>query len=249
MKDLISSYQYMNDKERSLVRSFLNLDLSIQKDIYLQDKMANGMVEAPRAAVTGIASPTGLARNISGGRSESGSSRVSGGMSRDDASTSQVSGYSAATSRTGASGRPPVNRRGSTGGMSYNAKSPAERRAGYKVKIASTGSIGSEQKQPMRQKLNLRDMDGTVFTDENSVDSQSNLYPNRSNSAARRMESQDRQNTRASNLSYIEEERETLDEAGSSRLGPRPQGMLEENLLKIGMKEKPKKKKACCIIS
>lgn len=50
-KDLISSYQYMNDKERMLVRSFLNLDLSVQKDIYLQDKMANGMVEAPRASI------------------------------------------------------------------------------------------------------------------------------------------------------------------------------------------------------
>jgi hypothetical protein len=89
-KDLISSYQYMNDKERILVRSFLNLDLSVQKDIYLQDKMANGMVEAPRASAAGLANPPPTTtRNMSSGKSDSGSSKVSGAVSREDA-TSQV---------------------------------------------------------------------------------------------------------------------------------------------------------------
>ena len=85
-KDLLSSYQYMNDKERSLVRTFLNLDLSLSKDIYLQDKLANGMVEAPRAATSGIAASGGV-KPISSGKSVSGNKSECG--SRDD-SASQV---------------------------------------------------------------------------------------------------------------------------------------------------------------
>jgi hypothetical protein len=106
------------------------------------------------------------------------------------------------------------------------------------VKIASTGSLGEPKAQPMRQKLDLKDMDGTVFTDENSVDSQSNLFPGRQKAAVGRKES---------TLSFIEEERGSIDDSSSRR--PPEGGMLEENLLKIGMKDTKKKKQACCVVS
>jgi hypothetical protein len=144
----------------------------------------------------------------------------------------QLSGYSRATS---SNGRPPVGRRSSTGGV---GKTTPERRGGYKVKIASTGSLGEPKAQPMRQKLDLKDMDGTVFTDENSVDSQSNLFPGRQKAAVGRKES---------TLSFIEEERGSIDDSSSRR--PPEGGMLEENLLKIGMKDTKKKKQACCVVS
>ena len=83
-------------------------------------------------------------------------------------------------------------------------------------------------------------MDGSVFTDENSVDSQSNLYPAKSKAAGgtRRADSVDRASSRG--LSFIQEEEDSMSK--------RSEGMLEENLLRIGMKEKKPKKKSCCVV-
>mmetsp|Transcript_16901 Transcript_16901/g.25474 ORF Transcript_16901/g.25474 Transcript_16901/m.25474 type:complete len:604 (+) Transcript_16901:106-1917(+) len=245
VKDLISSYQYMNDKERMHVRSFLNLDLSLQKDIYLQDKMANGMVEAPRAAmVSSTPSPLGP-KVVSSKVSDSGSSRVSGYQpsfvsSRDDGASSVLSGGSPAGIRA------PLNRKGSAG--SDRKQSSSERRASYKVKIASTGSIHTDQPKSsnLRQKLDLKDMDGTVFTDEASVDSATNMGKGGINDRKLKKASEsDVRGNRMSSLSNIEEERSSCHDTT-----PHDSGMLQENLLRIGMKDKKniKKKSSCCVL-
>lgn len=120
-----------------------------------------------------------------------------------------------------------------------SGKVSVERRAIYKVKIASTGNLGDAKAHPMRQKLDLKDLDGSVFTDENSVDSQSNLFPSKQQKTA--------VGRKESTLSFIEEERGDFDETSSRR--PPEGGMLEENLLKIGMKEKKKKQGCRCVVS
>ena len=267
-KDLLSSYQYMNDKERSLVRTFLNLDLSISKDIYLQDKLANGMVEAPRAAAMGIATPGGM-KNRSpskpghGNRSECGSRDDSASQVRHllagcvychchlSVSNVYVPSYvnvlliiSYETSPflcmcvlrqvSSLSALPP---RGARSGH----KTPDERRAGYRVKIASAGSLGQTKSLPQqRQKLHLKDMDGSVFTDDNSVDSPFIAFPAKGKSATTRRGDSD--------LTFIREE----DDSMSNKPSPSEE-VLEENLLKIGMKDKTSektsgKKNECCLI-
>ena len=52
-RDLCSSYRSLRDAERQLVRSFLVFDMTNPADIAVQDKLAQGFVEANRSTVTG----------------------------------------------------------------------------------------------------------------------------------------------------------------------------------------------------
>lgn len=49
IRDVLCCYRYMQDMERAAVRYFLDLDLSKNLDISIQDRLARGLVEAPRA--------------------------------------------------------------------------------------------------------------------------------------------------------------------------------------------------------
>jgi hypothetical protein len=232
VKDGVSSYQYMNDKERIAFRTFLGFDLSQPKDIYLHDKMTNGMVEAPRAQHLFGASPTAASTEFF-------SSKMS-----------DTSDTSAATSRPpGAAIRRGTSTVGGTGGGRVG---PQGSSGNYQVKILTTGNLSAgAPRTNSRTKLDLKQMDGTIFTDENSVDSRTNLgYPdgmtsNSSNSkGGRRMgdsDSEDDLNTRRiPNLSLIEEGNE-FDLSMRSIT-------MEEDLLRIGMKKDKKviKKDGCC---
>lgn len=52
-RDLCSSYRGLRDAERHMVREFLVFDMTSSADIAVQDKLAQGFVEANRSAVTG----------------------------------------------------------------------------------------------------------------------------------------------------------------------------------------------------
>ena len=52
-RDLCSSYRSLRDKEKKLVRTFLNFDMKSPLDIAVQDRLALGFVEANRSAVVG----------------------------------------------------------------------------------------------------------------------------------------------------------------------------------------------------
>lgn len=52
-RDLCSSYRSLRDRERQLVREFLVFDMTNPVDIGVQDKLAQGFVEANRSAVVG----------------------------------------------------------------------------------------------------------------------------------------------------------------------------------------------------
>lgn len=51
LRDVCCCYKYMQEMERAAVRYFLDLDMSKSLDIMIQDKLARGLVEAPRASV------------------------------------------------------------------------------------------------------------------------------------------------------------------------------------------------------
>lgn len=51
MRDVCCCYRYMQEMERAAVRYFLDLDMSRNVDISIQDRLARGLVEAPRANV------------------------------------------------------------------------------------------------------------------------------------------------------------------------------------------------------
>lgn len=51
LREVCSCYRYMQEMEKAAVRYFLDLDLAKPLDIMIQDKLAKGLVEAPRANV------------------------------------------------------------------------------------------------------------------------------------------------------------------------------------------------------
>jgi hypothetical protein len=225
----------MNDKERSAIRNFLNFNLSLPKDIYIHDKMANGMVEAPRAPILGIAGTSSNPGPENSSRYSDTSSRVSGYQPSYVSSKGE-------DIHTPPSGRPPINRRTSV----LNHHSPPVQASSYQVTIASSGSLTTGYTRPnSRTKLDLKQMDGTVYTDENSVDSRTNLE-HMGGSSKKRSGSGDSEELNTQmipNLSLIQEE----DEIDFS-MKAQQSGGLDEDLLRIGMK-KEKKKSGCCNIS
>jgi hypothetical protein len=257
VKNIISSYQYMNDKERMLIRKFLNLELSVQKDIYIQDKMANGLVEAPRAHRTSF---TGLAPLTSHDiRSETGSSRVSArntnSLERMNSSRSAASNSSIdAGGGEGGAGSAKPKRRQSLKGLSKQLSrsfsdslttdppKPVVVAKSYAVTIVNSNSGISSKAQ---HKLAFNDLAAPVFTDEDTIDSNKALS---GTSITNTIEG-----TRNPALSLIREEREsqmreTEDVAASSVLKQQQQQQdsddMEQNLLRIGTTKK--KKKAMC---
>jgi hypothetical protein len=231
----------MTDKERTLFRTFLGFNLSRPKDIYIHDKMANGMVEAPRAqAFFGTNSAVNNAELFSSKVSDSGSSKVSG--------TGESSNGRLPAARRGTG----LSRAASTASTVASSASPAPRN--YSVKVLTTGNLSSSYVRPnSRTKLDLRQMDGTIFTDENSVDSRTNLEEGGNGYSSgkhggggkgkERSNSGELNTRQIPNLSLIhEEDLEDLD------LSRRNTGM-EEDLLRIGMKKDKKKSTGCCCCS
>ena len=249
IKNILSSYQYMNDKERMLIRKFLNLELSVQKDIYIQDKMANGLVEAPRAVRTGpISSP------LSDMKSDTGSSRVSARHNPSlDRTTSSFSNYSSEGGNTGSGSAGKPKRRASlkvltkqlsqsfSDSMSTEPAKPAAPVKSYSVTIVNSNSGIANKAQ---QKLDFHELAGPVFTDEDTIDHDNTLS---GTSITNTIEG-----TRPV-LSLIKEERMSqLRETEYSE----PTVMknsdisdLEENLLRIGTTKKRKNKCANCQMS
>mmetsp|Transcript_21616 Transcript_21616/g.31455 ORF Transcript_21616/g.31455 Transcript_21616/m.31455 type:complete len:598 (+) Transcript_21616:97-1890(+) len=238
VKDMISSYQYMNEKERMHVRAFLNLDLSLQKDIYLQDKMASGMVEAPRAAL-GSSSPNldvKVIAHTSSRISDSGTSRISGRQpsfvsSRDDGTSSVLS----SGSPTGILS--PVR--------SDHKRSPAERRAKYTVKIASSGCLSSDQaiSPNLKRKLDFKDSDSTGCNGKSSEDAVNGIGKATDKKLMKGPDGDTRiGGNRMSSLGNIAEEQSSCHDAATRD---------DKILLKIGGRDsKPNKKKmsSCCVL-
>lgn len=241
IKDAICTYQYMNDKERSLIRTFLGFDLSLPKDIYIHDKMANGMIEAPRAPIV---------HGIAGINTTAGTTIINNGTTEVNFSRGSDTGSNKLNDSTVNSPlRTPTNRR-----VSAIPQSPSSSTTNYRynVKIASSGTLAPTNytRPATRQKLDLKQMDGTIYSDENSVDSRTNLeqldgsFHGQHHNSKKRNDSNDSNdlNTRMyPNLSLIDEG----DERDLSRMAP---SILDEDLLRIGMK-KEKKKEKCCTIS
>lgn len=241
MKNVISSYQYMNDKERTLVRKFLNLELSVQKDIYIQDKMANGLVEAPRATRSTVASPPSADY-----RSETGSSRVSAkqgnSLERSSSGVSVLS--SSSTDASGASGSKP-KRRGSlklltkqlsqSFSETLNAEPPPKPSKSYSVTIVNSNSRLPNKAQ---MKLDFHDLAGPVFTDEDTIDSNKALS---GTSITNSVEG------RRPALSLIQEERASQTRnTEDTPVDSKPESTdMEENLLRIGTSKKKKKCWGC----
>lgn len=244
VKNIISSYQYMNDKERMLIRKFLNLELSVQKDIYIQDKMANGLVEAPRAVRTSFSSMPPI--NITDMRSETGSSRVSARNS--NSLERQVSSRSAISSASNEGG-PPVKpkRRQSLKDFSkqlsqsfsetLNSEPPKPVTVvkSYSVTIVNSNSQIAVNKA--HTKLALNDLAAPVFTDEDTIDCDKSLS---GTTITNTMEG-------ARGLSLIQEERESQfrdTEAPTSK--QQDSDDMEQNLLRIGTKSNKKRGNNCC---
>jgi len=61
LRDVCCCYKYMLEIERAAVRYFLDFDMTRPIDISIQDRLARGLVEAPRAIVL---IPTGFGGNI-----------------------------------------------------------------------------------------------------------------------------------------------------------------------------------------
>jgi hypothetical protein len=179
MKDLVSSYQNMNDRERALVRSFLAFNLSRQRDIYLHDKMHKGMVEAPRAQMAIIASAAAKASNGESTPQQRQPSSMTASQSAEGGAVYRPSFVSSIPDRDVIK---VVQRRSSLNALVTPEKvkrgdSKPQRRSTYSVKLASTGSISQAASRPgpIRQKIDLKHLDGTVYTDESSVDSRTNM--------------------------------------------------------------------------
>lgn len=51
LREVCCSYKFMGDNNRKLIRNFLCFDMSNDLEIYLQDKMMNGQIEASRAEI------------------------------------------------------------------------------------------------------------------------------------------------------------------------------------------------------
>lgn len=264
VKSIISSYQYMNDKERMLVRKFLNLELSVQKDIYIQDKMANGLVEAPRAHRTSFSGALPLTSNDM--RSDTGSSRVSARNSNNhmvERSNSNMSsdGYSGVSGSGGKAAVGKPKRRNSLQVLSKQLSQsfsetlstappkPLTTVKSYAVTIVNSNSGTSTSKA--QQKLAFNDLAAPVFTDEDTIDSDKSLSGTSITNHA--------EGTRP-HLSLIKEERDSqmrdTDIAASSIMKQEELKHqdssgddMEQDLLRIGTSKKKKKRCGGCQIS
>lgn len=247
VKNIISSYQYMNDKERMLIRKFLNLELSVQKDIYIQDKMANGLVEAPRANRTSFSGTP--ASNTTDLRSETGSSRVSARNSNSlDRQMSTRSAISA-TSNDGSAVKP--KRRQSLKDLSkqlsqsfsdtlhHESPKPVTAVKSYAVTIVNSNSGISGKAQ---KKLAFNDLAAPVFTDEDTIDSDKSLSGTHITNTI--------EGTRG--LGMIREVRESQfrdTEVTPTSRSQEDSEDMEEDLLRIGTSKKSKKRCGGCQVS
>lgn len=236
VKNVISSYQYMNDKERMLIRKFLNLELSVQKDIYIQDKMANGLVEAPRAQRTSFSGSAPPANTLDM-RSDTGSSRVSARNSGGLNSSAVSGGEGGDAGPT----RPKRSLKGlskqlsqsfSDSVMHHDTPKPSAVTKSYAVTIVNSSGMSGKAKQ----KLDFSELAAPVFTDEDTIDSNKALS---GTSITNTIEG-----TRPV-LSLIQEERESQMRETEATRGE-PKDDMEQNLLRIGTS---KKKKTCCVVS
>lgn len=269
VKNIISSYQYMNDKERMLIRKFLNLELSVQKDIYIQDKMANGLVEAPRASRTSIDATPLTTHDV---RSDTGSSRVSLRNSASFERMSSAVSISSVGSAGGGAGSATKNkstRRQSLKGISkslsrsfsdisrHDAPKPVAPVKSYAVTIVNSNS-GTPSKA--QQKLAFNDLATPVFTDEDTIDSDKTLS---GTSITNTIEGNSHRH-----LSQIKEERESQGQSTSilkDTISPMERQQkelqqqqsfnkasheddMQQNLLRIGTTKK-KKSSCCCVVS
>mmetsp|Transcript_7545 Transcript_7545/g.12680 ORF Transcript_7545/g.12680 Transcript_7545/m.12680 type:complete len:610 (-) Transcript_7545:234-2063(-) len=245
VKNIISSYQYMNDKERMLIRKFLNLELSVQKDIYIQDKMANGLVEAPRAVRSSFSTMPAL--NVSDMRSETGSSRVSARNS--NSLERQVSSRSAISTTSNEGGPPPSKpkRRQSLKDFSKQLSQsfsetlnneppkPVTVVKSYTVTIVNSNSQIAVNKA--HTKLALNDLAAPVFTDEDTIDFDKSLSGTSITNTA--------EGPRG--LSLIREERESqFRDTDATPAKPHESEDMEQNLLRIGTKSHVKRGNNCC---
>jgi hypothetical protein len=80
VKDVLHSYQKMNETQQSAVKNFLGLNRDQQKCLYLHDKLFHGIVEAPRATY-GIAAATSTSAAAT---SAAASAKTSRGSSMSD---------------------------------------------------------------------------------------------------------------------------------------------------------------------
>jgi hypothetical protein len=140
--------------------------MSVQKDIYIQDKMANGLVEAPRAKVISSSlkteSTTGSQRT-SDVKSDTGASRVS--KTTDQSNTSNGKSKQS-TPDIKASPSPSSLFKGLKIKSSGSAqKNPPVRN--YIVTIVNSNSIISSKAQ---SKLAFKELNSAVFTDDDTVD-------------------------------------------------------------------------------
>lgn len=232
----------MNDKERMLIRKFLNLELSVQKDIYIQDKMANGLVEAPRAHRTSFTGVSPLVNNDL--RSDTGSSRVS---ARNTASLERTNSAMSSDAGLGGPAAKPKRRaslkilsKQLSQSFSESIKSdthkPVTSVKSYAVTIVNSNSGMASKAQ---QKLAFNDLAAPVFTDEDTIDSDHSLS---GTSITNTIEG-----TRPG-LSLIREERASqmrdTDIAANAMLPHQDSSSdMEQELLRIGTS---KKKKSTC---
>ncbi len=222
-KDLICSYHNMVDRERILVRKFLQLDLSTQKDIYIQDKMANGMIEAPRASVAGKP-PSGYVPPVirSSGSTVSGYAPSVGSESKNSVHSNDSGSY-----------------RPNSGPVTPEGKRGASRRPTYSVTIANTtGNINSTVPQRTRLKPDLRTM-GSMHEKENDSDAHHASRLTTIQSVGDYLE-----NDMSLDAGHFTSR---LDDDKAASENSNGEG-LQENLLRIGMNKPKKKSSACCNI-
>lgn len=145
IRDVIYSYQNMNESQQTMVKTFLGLDRDNSKCIFLHDKMFHGVVEAPRATY-GIAA-RGSAMNdqpLTPPRTprDSDLSEVPNTPSQSYLTPSAVNG--AAPSETSTSSRPPLAKRSLTTPITASEMQSASnqhRKTAYRVKIVTSTSL------------------------------------------------------------------------------------------------------------
>lgn len=230
-KELLATYQSMGDKHRAAVRQFLKLDLSATRDIQIQDKLANGLVEAPRAALAAASQGAAALKHPPSDSIFTDTSSQSGRSSSgrppriaDDGSGSKGRGPSSPTASVG-----PVSK--VSGSVASSSTSTTQhRRTSYAVKLSqSSSSVCSE---PTRLKPDLKNMTAGTYYGESAVGSASQQNVSKMQVDGRKKD----------NLSTDEEK------STASPVAVDDRDMLQENLLRIGTTKQDKKKKRflCC---
>lgn len=143
MRDVVYSYQNMNDSQQTAVRAFLGLDRDQPKCIFLHDKMFHGVVEAPRATY-GIA-----ARGSSMSEQMNTPPRTPRESDLSEIPNTPTQSYltpsaNGTPSETSIPPRPPLAKRSVTTPItSYeiNSASKYHRKTAYRVKVVSSSSV------------------------------------------------------------------------------------------------------------